>query len=348
VRTPERWLLLAIFVTFGLVAAACGSDDDGGGETATADEPAAEEPATDDGAMADVAGEVNISGSSTVEPVSVRTAELFEEVAPDVIVNVDGPGTGDGFQLFCAGETDISDASRQIKDQEAATCAEAGIEFIELEVGIDGITVLTSPANESVSCVNFGDLYSLFGSEAEGFKNWSDAQALADEVGGSLTMPDAQLDITAPGTESGTYDSFGELVLDDLAEERGQESSYRPDYISAADDNVIIGNTQGSDSSLSFVGAAFGLNASDVKVLEVDGGDGCTPANADTIASGDYPISRSLYIYVNAAEAASNPALAAYVDFYMTDGLEIAVPEVGYVALTDDAKTATRAAWGGR
>ncbi len=344
-KTSKRWLLLAILLTFGLVAAACGSDS--GEDAATTDGPA-DEPAMDDGAMADVEGEVNISGSSTVEPVSVRTAELFEEVAPGVVVNVDGPGTGDGFQLFCGGETDISGASRQIKDEEAALCAEAGIEYIELEVGIDGITVLTNPANESVNCVNFGDLYSLFSAEAEGFGAWSDAQGLADEVGGSLAMPDAPLDITAPGTESGTYDSFGELVLEDIAEERGQENLYRPDYVSAADDNVIIGNTQGSNSSLSFVGAAFGLNASDVKVLEVDGGDGCTPANADTIASGEYSISRSLYIYVNAAEAAENPALSAYVDFYTTDGLDVAVADVGYVALTEDAKAATRAAWSGR
>ncbi len=206
-RTSNRWLLPAIVLTLGLAAAACGSD---GGDAGPADGSAADEPATD-GAMAEVEGEVNISGSSTVEPMSVRAAELFEEVAPDVIVNVDGPGTGDGFQLFCAGETDISDASRQIKDEEAATCAEAGIEYIELEVGIDGITVMTNPANETVDCVNFGDLYSLFGPESEGFSNWSDAQALADEVGGSLTMPDASLDITVPGTESGTYDSFGRV-----------------------------------------------------------------------------------------------------------------------------------------
>lgn len=342
-NTPKyRRLALAILLLFGLVAAACGSDDDGeaGGEP-SADAPA-EEPA------GDLSGEVNISGSSTVEPVSVRVAELFEDVAPDVVVNVDGPGTGDGFVLFCDGETDISDASRQIKDSEAETCAANGVEFIELEVGIDGITVLTNPANESVSCVNFGDLYSLFSAEAEGFGSWADAEALNAEVGGLLagSLPDASLDITAPGTESGTYDSFGEIVLEDLADERGQEELYRPDYTSAADDNVIIGNIQGSESSLGFVGAAFGLNAGDVKVLDVDNGGGCTPANADTIASGEYPISRSLFIYVNAAKAAENPALSAYVDFYMTDGLDIAVAEVGYVTLTDEAKAATRANWG--
>jgi len=331
---------LALLLTFALLAVACSSDSD---SSETADAPANAPGAAP---LDDLEGEVNVSGSSTVEPVSVRTAELFEDIAPGVVVNVDGPGTGDGFKLFCQGDTDISDASRQIKPSEADLCAEAGIEYIELEVAIDGITVLTHPANDTIDCLSFGDLYALFSSESEGFSNWTDAQSLAIEAGGTATFPDSDLDITAPGTESGTYDSFGELVLEGLAEERGQDGLFRPDYISAADDNVIIGNTQGSESSISFVGAAFGLNADGVKVLEVDGGEGCTAANAGTIASGAYPISRSLYIYVNAARAEESAAISAYVDFYMTEGLDVAVAEVGYVSLTDEAKAASRGNWG--
>jgi len=299
-------------------------------------------------------GAVTVSGSSTVEPISIRVAELFESVQPGVIVDVDGPGTGDGFKLFCAGDTDISNASRQIKGKEAEACAEAGIEYTELVVGIDGIAVLTNVANE-VECLSYADMYALIGSESIGFESWADANELAGEIGGSGGFPDAPLDLTAPGEESGTYDSFVEIVLEHIGEGRVEAGFIsedeavrtRPDYSSSADDNVILQNVLGSPSSLGWVGFAFAANATDVKLIDIaeEAGGDCVSATEATIASGQYPISRALYIYVNNANAAANPALQAYVDYYMDVGLDVAVAEVGYVTLGADALAETRSNW---
>ena len=330
-------------VAAALVLAACGGDDDD-----TADEPAAEEPAEEPAEGGGLSGDIVISGSSTVEPISVRVQELFNEVEPDVNISVDGPGTGDGFALFCAGETDISDASRAIKDEEAATCAENGIEYTELQVAIDGIGVMTNSNNDAVECVTFADLYALIGPESTGVSTWAEGNALSAELGGAGDMPDAPLDIFGPGEESGTFDSFVEIVLEDFADERGQDATTRPDYNPSADDNVILQGIQGSDTSLGWVGYAFAANAQDVKLLQVDDGEsGCVDATPENIASAEYPIARPLFIYVNNASAAENPQVSAYVDFYMEAGLDQAAAEVGYVELADDAKAETRAAWAG-
>lgn len=323
--------LLALIMATALIAAACGSDGDG--------DAAADPDVNGDDDSSDVAGEIFISGSSTVEPVSVRVAELFEDVAPDVFVDVEGPGTGDGFQKFCSDETDISGASRAIKDAEAEACAAEGIAYTEILVGIDGIGVMTNTANSAVDCVTFENLYGLIGPESEGIDTWAGAN---DVLGDGL--PDAPLDIFGPGAESGTFDSFVEIVLEDIAEERGVAAGARSDYNPSAEDNIILQGIQSSDTSLGWVGFAFAANA-EVKLLEVDGGDGCIEANVETIASNEYPISRNLYIYVNDAKAAESPALRAFVDFYVTDGLDQAVGEVGYVPLTDAAKDEVRAGW---
>lgn len=331
-KLHRRIRLSAAVAAIGLVAAACG-----GSETSTADAGTSSASGS-----SDVAGEVFISGSSTVEPISVRVAELFEDIAPDVFVDVEGPGTGDGFQKFCAGETDISNASREIKEAEAAACAEAGIEFTEILVGIDGIGVLTSENNTAIDCVNFENLYGLIGPESNGVESWADANAIAGEG-----LPDEPLTLFGPGEESGTYDSFIEIVLEDMAEERGQDATTRSTYNPSADDNVILQGIQSSDTSLGWVGFAFAANASGAKLLEVDGGDGCVAATAETIASNEYPISRNLFIYINDGNAAENPALTAFVDFYVADGLDTAVEEVGYVPLADAAKAEVRASWNG-
>ena len=307
-----------------MIAAACG-----GGSSSSS--------ATADGA----GGEVFVSGSSTVAPISTRVAELFEDVDSSVTVIVEGPGTGDGFVKFCAGETDISDASRQIKEAEAQDCADAGIEYTEILVGIDGIGVMTNNANDAVDCVTFENLYGLLGPESENVDSWADANDVLGEG-----LPDAPLDIFGPGAESGTFDSFIEIVIEEIAEERGQPPAVRTSYNPSAEDNLILSGIQSSDTSLGWVGFAFAGNA-DVKLLDVDGGDGCVSATAETIASNEYPISRNLYIYVNDAKAAENPGLQAYVDFYVGDGLDTAVSEVGYVSLAEEAKEEVRAAWNG-
>ena len=335
---------LAIVTTGMLTLAACSSNPNAGksGE------------ATPGGNGDGLSGEIVISGSSTVEPISSIVAEDFNAANPDVEYSVDGPGTGDGFALFCAGEIDVADASRAIKEEEAAVCEENGVTYVELQVGIDGLSIITSPDNADVTCLSFGDLYALLGPESQGFENWGDADALGGEIGAEFgeihaPYPDAPLEVTAPGEESGTYDSFVELVIADVAEARSQDLITRPDYQASADDNVIVENIGGTPGSLDWVGFAFADENSDsVTSLEVDGGDGCVAPTPETIASGDYPISRPLFIYVNADEAASRPELAAFVDYYLSDEGIAAVIEADYVALDESALEETRAAWESR
>lgn len=339
--------LAAGLAALALLGAACGSDD---GEESSDTTEAASGGGGGGGAIV-------ISGSSTVEPISSRVAELFDDAGNTASITVDGPGTGDGFELFCAGETDISDASRPIKAEEAENCEANGIEFIELQVAYDGMAVLTNANNDAVECLSFEDLYALMGPESTGFSNWSDAQELATELGSDTQFPDASLDITAPGTESGTYDSFIEIALEGIGEERAEAGAIseddaattRPDYSSQSNDNAILSGIEGSDSSFGWVGFAFAEEAGDsVKELEIQNEDGeCIAPTAETIADGTYPLSRSLYIYVNAGNAESNTTLVDYVDFYLGDGYA-AVEEVGYIPLPADLLAETQATWDAR
>ena len=344
--------LLGLLLALVLIAAACGSDDDDT-EAGDSTDESSEDGAMGEGSHSCAEGNINISGSSTVEPISTKVAELYEEVCPETLVTVDGPGTGDGFALFCAGETDISDASRTIKDSEAEDCAAAGIEYTELLVAFDGIAVMTNPANEAVACLSFVDLYALLGGQSEDFGNWSDASDLGASLGSDVApYPDAPLTISAPGTESGTYDSFIEIVLEGIAEEQGDEQLIRQDFAGNAQDNVIIEGIIGADTSLGWVGFAFADENSDsvksLAISEEPGGD-CVEPTIETIADGSYPVSRGLYIYVNNAKIAENPALAGYVDFYLgdgySDGVTRAFGESGYVELPADQLGASRSAW---
>ncbi|HXH56773.1 substrate-binding domain-containing protein [Iamia sp.] len=336
---------LIFVVTAFLFTAACGGEGD---SEATGEDDSGTESGgggeSEGGGSSE--GTVNVSGSSTVEPISVAVAEMFEEVDPEVVVNVDGPGTGDGFELFCNGETDISDASRAITEEEITACEENEVEYIEIKVALDGLSVITNPAFDEIECLTFADIYALVGPESEGFSNWSDAQEIATELGSDTEFPDASLDITAPGEESGTYDSFVEIVIEEFNEDRGQEAQTRPDYSSQADDNAIIAGIEGSESSFGWVGLAFALESGDtVKSFEVDGGDGCVAPTAETVADGSYPIARPLFIYVNAESAESNPAVEAYVDFYVSDEGIASATEVGYVALEDEEFQTSVDAW---
>jgi phosphate transport system substrate-binding protein len=300
-----------------------------------------------------LSGTIVISGSSTVEPISIGVAEKFAEQAPDVEVSVDGPGTGDGFELFCKGETDISDASRAISDEEIAACQQAGIEFIELKIGVDGIAVLTSTNNDDVKdCLSFSDLYALVGPESQGFDRWAKANTLAQQIGNNkgAPFPDVPLAVTAPGEESGTYDSFVELVLEGLAEQRGKEAQTRPDYQASGDDNVIVQGVEGSDTSLGWVGFAFyEANQDQLKAFQIaaDNGD-CVAPTAETIANNSYPISRPLFVYVNAQKLEENEALARFVELYVSDEGLTTASEAGYVALEDEDAQATRQAFESR
>jgi phosphate transport system substrate-binding protein len=337
----RRLACLSIVLAFSVLAAACGDDDDGGSATGGDTE----------GGGGSASGEVNVSGSSTVLPITQAAGEAFMEENGDATVNVDGPGTGDGFELFCNGETDISDASRAIEDEEIAACEENGVEYVELQVAYDGMAVMTSPNNDAVECLSFADLYALVGPESEGFSNWSDAQSLASELGSQTEFPDEPLELYGPGPESGTYDSFIEIALSGIAEEQGlpedQLETTRPDYEQSADDNQIISGIEGADYSLGWVGFAYaeqaGEGVTELQVSAEPNGE-CVAPSAETIADQSYPLSRPLYIYVSQTAIADNPAVAPFVDFYL-DGLNDFVEGAGYVAMPDDQVQETTSAW---
>ena len=352
----KAWSAVAALAVLAPLAA-CGGDDSGSTEAPTV------APSSDAPAEPGLSGSIFVSGSSTVEPITTAVAKLFSDANPDVAIQIEGPGTGDGFAKFCAGETDISDASRPIKAEEAQTCADNGVEFIELKVAIDGLSVITSAKNTAVECVSFADLWVLLGPDATGRNNWSDANDAAAEleadVGaefGALNAPypDAPLTVTAPGEESGTFDSFVDLVLAKVAKAlEAEDDAPRPDYTASPNDNVIIEGIAANDTSLGWVGFAFlEENLDVVKPLLVDKGKGCVEPTPATIASGEYPIARSLYIYVSVNKLAENEALAAFVDFYLTDeGLGVlgtGEGQVPYVPMATEDVTATRAVWEAR
>ncbi len=343
-----------------LLLTACG----GSGATNAPSTPAPSAPGG-------VEGNVDIHGSSTVAPISNAVAEDVQDANPEFSFFVGDEGTGAGFsEFFCVGNADISDASRKIRaddpakegDEEATVCANNGVEYVELKVGFDGIAVITAIDNP-IECLTFADLYALFGPESDDFANWNDAEALAQSLGSTTDLPDAPLSITAPGDESGTYDSFIEIALnsfiatqfpDDPAtevNETSEASRLRTPgniYVASANDNAIIQGVAGFPTSLGFVGMAYAEeNADTVKVIPIDkAADGtCIAANKDTVQDGSYPLSRSLYIYPNLGRAAENPAITGYVDFYLSDEGMANVNDVGYVELHPDELQQTRDAW---
>jgi len=362
--TKRRSLLaITLLVLLSLIAAACGDDTDTA-DPDTAD-PGTEDPVTDDVdsvdlSSTDLEGEYLVSGSSTVFPIVQRQAEEFATMAPGVAITVEGPGSGDGAKKFCAGEAPIANASRLFKDEEIEICEANGIEFIELRRGIDGISVITSSSNDAIECVSFNDLYALLSEEAFGFENWADANAITADWEGT-TFPDAALDVFAPGEESGTYDSFGEIVIESVAggktgldpEAHDFVETIRPDYAANSNDNVIIEGISASQYSLGWVGYAFAqqaADAGDVSLLQVsteDGGDCVTPT-PETIADASFPIARFLYTYVNVEVAATDPSVAAFVDYMLSDtGLE-SVTAVGYVDLAESDQALAQAIWENR
>jgi phosphate transport system substrate-binding protein len=372
VNTSKRRLAIASVLSLSLIAAACGDDEETTATTGapsteapTTEAPTTEAPTTDPapetteavepgttvaggGDLELASGELLVTGSSTVEPVSIRVGELANELSDGgLLATVKGPGTGDGFKEFCAGGADITGASRAIRDEEIQLCADGGVNFVELQVGIDGLTVATSPNNTAVECLDIPALYALLGPESEGFENWSDANDLATELGSAnVPLPDAPLVVSGPGEESGTYDYLLEVVVEDIAEERGVEAFFRADYASSPNDNLIVEGIEGSDTSLGWLGFAFyQAEEGRMKAIAIDAGDGCVTPTEETIADNSYPISRPLFIYVNVDKAKENPAVASYVDLYLSDQGITSVTDAGYVAESGEQLEAARAAW---
>jgi phosphate transport system substrate-binding protein len=318
-------------------------------------------------------GTIFVSGSSTVEPVSQAVSEDFKLLNPDFGFTVEGPGTGDGFALFCEGTSDVADASRAIRDSEAQACADNGIDYVELMIGVDALTVMTHPGTP-VDCLTPADLYALFGPESDNVSSWKDASAvpatdprfngyvdaatIAAELGSTTVYPELALQITAPGEESGTYDAFIELAdIAGPAVERGvigaEDDPFLrlpgPNYTASGNDNVIVEGVEAGAGSLGFVGYAFFAHAgAGLKAISIDGGEGCVAPSPETAADGSYALTRPLFIYVNTAKADANPALAAWVDFYLSDAGIANVVEVDYVALPAGSLQATRDAWANR
>jgi phosphate transport system substrate-binding protein len=308
--------------------------------------------------IAELAGEFLISGSSTVFPIVQLQAERFAQEASSVAISVEGPGSGDGAQKFCNGEALIANASRLYKDSEIELCEANGIEFIELRLAVDGITVITSPENDVLECLSFNDLYALTSGEAQGFQTWSDANALTSLWSGTTFADGFELSVYGPGEESGTFDSFAEVVIDSVAkgktgldvDAREFSREIRPDYISSPDDNTILSGIGSQQYSLGWVGFAYASQAAaagQAKLVSIsfDDGGSCVDPTPTTISSATFPIARFLYTYVNLEAVETNPALAAFVDYMLSEEGLTAVEEVGYIPLSEEDLSRTRLIW---
>ena len=277
----------ALLLTLGL--AACGGQANGSGEGGAA------------------SGEVVTDGSSTVEPLTSAAGELFAEQNPEVNVSVGTSGTGGGFEKFCIGDTDISNASRPIKDdEEAPLCEKNGVDFTELQVANDALTVVVSKENEFISCLTTDELKTLWSPEAEGqVKTW-------DQV--NPDFPAEPIELFGPGTDSGTFDYFTDEI-------NGEEGASRSDYNASEDDNVIVQGVSGSTSALGYFGFSYyEENADALKAVEIDSGDGCVAPSVETAQDGSYtPLARPLFVYVSNKAYNEKPEVAEFVDFYVSE-----------------------------
>ncbi len=302
---------LSLLVLIGLLLAACGSGSDPGAKA--------------DPEAPGLAGDILVDGSSTVYPITEAMAEEFGLEHRNVRVTVGISGTGGGFKKFCAGETDISDASRPIKASEVAQCQENGVEFIELPVAYDGLAVMVNPENDWAQCMTPEELKTIWEPAAQGtITRWSQVRD---------GWPDEELRLFGPGTDSGTFDYFTDAIV-------GEEGASRGDFQASEDDNVLVQGIAGDRYALGYFGLAYYQENQDkLKLVAIDdgnpdNGEGCILPTAETVADGSYqPLSRPIFIYVR-TEAADRLEVEAFVRFYLDpENAEALVTEVGYIPL---------------
>ena len=263
-----------------------------------------------------LSGTIEIDGSSTVFPVTQAVAEEFQKINTDVRVNVGISGTGGGFKRFTKGETDINDASRPISTSEIELTKTNKINYVELKIALDGIAVVVNPKNTWVNYLTTAELKMIWNANSTVTK-WSDVRP---------TWPDQPLNLYGPGTDSGTFDYFTEVI-------NGKTKSSRADFTASEDDNILVQGITGDTNSLGYFGYAYyAENEAKLKVVPIDSGAGPVTPNDSTITSNTYtPLSRPLFIYVNTASL-ERPEMMAFVEFYMVNG-EALVHEVGYTPL---------------
>ncbi len=283
-------------IALGLFLAACGDDNSGG---------------------SNLSGSIKVDGSSTVGPLTEAAAELFREENPDVRITVGISGTGGGFEKFCAGETDISDASRPIEPDEVKNCQQEGIEYGETQVANDGIAVVVNPQNDWASCLTTAELKKIWEPKSD-VNNWNQVKN---------GFPDERMELFGAGTDSGTFDYF-------TAQINGEEGASRKDYSPSEDDNVTVQGVSGGKGNIGYFGLSYAIaNKDKVKTVQIDGGDGCVEPTEATVQDGSYkPLSRPLMIYPS-KRALQNTATAEFVKFYV-DNYEAIAKQAQFVPMT--------------
>jgi phosphate transport system substrate-binding protein len=293
----SRKSVLAIFGCAALTVgvAACGSSNDSSGGSS------------------DLSGAITIDGSSTVYPFTQAAAELFNQDNPDVKISVGESGTTGGFEKFCQGETDISDASRPIEPEEVSACKKNGIGYNEIQVADDGISVVTNPSLD-ISCLTTDQLKQLWDKGSK-VTNYSQ---LGNDADTGKPLPDASVSLYGPGTDSGTFDFFTDTI-------NGEEDRSRDDYQPSEDDNVLVEGVSGDQDGLGYFGFSYyEQNADKLNLVSVDAGKGCVAPSKETIQSGDYaPLSRPLFMYPK-ADALQKPEVKAFMQFVVDNYSQIA------------------------
>jgi phosphate transport system substrate-binding protein len=307
-RTRHGIIAAGIVASLGLGVAACGGDDGASSATASGSDA--------------LTGAIAIDGSSTVAPFAQAAAELFNEEHPDVKITVGTSGTGGGFEKFCAGETDISDASRPIKDdEEAPICKEAGISYKQLAVANDGISVVTNQ-DLAVDCLTTDQLKQIWNKD-------STVGSLADL---DPSLPDTELSLYGPGTDSGTFDFFTDEI-------NGEEGVTREDYEASEDDNQLVTGVAGDEGGMGYFGFSYyEANLDKLNLVGVDSGDGCVKPSKETIQDGTYtPLARPLFMYP-ASKSLAKPEVKAFMDFTVANAATIA--DAAKIVPMTDAQTA--------